>query len=153
MPEKPEIAGPRSNRSLRSHPVFHRGPPIPIAAVGDVIRESESDHQASLDSFQVLSVGLTALLIGHHIERQPLSLVEGRHARLLDSADMNKNIRSSAFGSDEAESLLGVEKLNRAGGHVSLHLQQAVDYPACGCNTMADGLARSCRPVPPITAS
>ena len=85
-------------------------------------RQKEDLARAALDRFQILSVGLTALGIRHHIERHPLPLVEGRHARLLDSADMNKNIRRSAFGSDEAESLLRVEKLNGTDGHASLPL-------------------------------
>src|SRR5262245_66682741 len=43
--------------------------------------------------------------------------MKGCHARLLDSADMNKNVRRSIVGGDEAKALLGVEKLHCTNRH------------------------------------
>src|SRR5262249_52517106 len=74
-------------------------------------------------------IGLAAPLVGDHVEGHALSLVEGLQAGLLDGADVDEDVRISAFGRDETISLLRVEELHCPGRHghplVSLRLRLA----------------------------
>src|SRR5215470_5246273 len=70
-----------------------------------------------LNDLQVLGIGLAAPLVGDHIEGHALSLMKGLQAGLLDGTDVDEDVRISAFGRDEAISLLRVEKLHCAGRH------------------------------------
>ena len=70
-----------------------------------------------LRGLQVLRIGFAATLIRDQIERYTLPFMQSCHARLLDSTDMNKNVRRSILGGYEAKALLGVEKLYSTNWH------------------------------------
>src|SRR5215469_5214118 len=70
-----------------------------------------------LNDLEVLGTRLAAPWVGHHVEGQALSLMEGPHAGLLDGTDVDEDVRISAFWRDEAISLLRVEELHCAGRH------------------------------------
>jgi hypothetical protein len=70
-----------------------------------------------LNSLQVLGVCFPALLVDDCIEGYSLSFVECRQTGLLDGADVNENVGTSAFRGDEPEAFLCMEELHRTDRH------------------------------------
>src|SRR5208283_72117 len=75
------------------------------------------------DRLQIGSGRLAVLAISFDVERELLALVEIAHAGALDRRDVNEHIRAAVVLHDEAEALLGVEKLNGTCGHGGLLLK------------------------------
>src|SRR5579871_2099954 len=69
------------------------------------------------DRLQVGRGGLAAAAVGLDVESQLLPLGQAAHAGALDGGDVNEHIRAALVLHDEAETLLGVEKLDGTLSH------------------------------------
>ena len=69
------------------------------------------------DRLKIGGGGFAAALIGLHVERKLLALVEISYAGSLDCRDVNEHIGAAVVLHDKAETLLGVEELNGTCGH------------------------------------
>src|SRR5690606_32392405 len=78
---------------------------------------------------QVDSLG--ALQIGLDIDADLLPLIESAHARLFDSADMDKDVLAAIFRRDKAETLVHFEKLHGSRDHLQcLYVQVRCQHNA-----------------------
>src|SRR5208283_1357550 len=81
-----------------------------------------------LDRLQIGRSRLAAAAVRFDVERELLSLIEVRHASALDGGDVNEHIRAARILDDEAETLLGVEKLYGTLSHHGLHLKRIMRF-------------------------
>jgi hypothetical protein len=77
------------------------------------------DHSGSSE---IGSSGFATALIGLHVERKLLTLVEIVHAGALDCRDVNEHVWAGIILHNETKTLLGVEKLNGTCGHAMASL-------------------------------
>src|SRR5579884_682606 len=63
---------------------------------------------------------LAAATIGLDVERQPLAFGQPGHAGALDRGNVHEHVRAAIILHDEAEALLGVEKLDGTLSHAAL---------------------------------
>src|SRR5208282_595378 len=83
-----------------------------------------------LDRLQIGRSRLAAAAVRFDVERELLSLIEVAHASALDGGDVNEHIRAARVLDDEAEALLGVEKLYGTLSHDGLHLKRITRFVA-----------------------
>jgi len=91
------------------------------------------------DGLQIGGGGLAAALIGFHVIRELLALVEVAHAGALDRRDVNEHIRAAAVLHDEAEAFLRIEELDSTCGQSGLLLKTR-DARLCPRRTIRLGL-------------
>jgi hypothetical protein len=97
-------------------------------AGADVTPAPSSSRQSN--RLQIGRGGLAAAPVGFDVESQLLPLIEVRHAGALDGGDVNEHIRAARVLHDEAETLLGVEKLDGTLSHDGLHLKRLMRFVA-----------------------
>ena len=83
-------------------------------------RHADADLSRESRRLEIGSGGLAPALVGLDLEADLLPLDEVVHAGTLDGRDVHEHIRSPAVLHDEAEALLGVEKLDGTCGHMAL---------------------------------
>src|SRR5690554_4396355 len=89
----------------------------------------------SLRGLQVLRRASAAAAVLNDIEIELLAFDDGAHACALHGGDMDEHVRLSAVLLDEAETLGGVEELDRSGVHDDFLSNRIEIRRPAGCRT------------------